>query len=248
MPTLRGDIEFLKNKSKQALGAGRDFVAGSLADTRKSRTMQAVEFGLFNWLRVLGVIIITMFFLVIFSAWKSESGLWIVLLVFFLAYGLFFRGDEKRNGGVTGFLFNGLLGIFSALFAIVTGFFTGVVEILKNIFLGVADTGEGLVGWMLGIIKEVWMDMIALLVDILEMIKELIFDLFFTAREIVTEITVSLFTAAQEIVIDIAIGIVTAFREIITDVVTAISDAIREIWSSFIEMITDMVTFDKKES
>lgn len=248
MPTLRGDIEFLKNKSKQVFGTGRNIVSNTLSNTRQSSIVKTVEFGAFNWLRVFGAIMIALFFLIIFSAWHSESGIWVVLFIFLLAYGFFFRGDEKRSGGITGFLFNGFLGIITTLFAVVTGFFTAVFEIIKDIFIGATDTGGGLIGWIIDLVKDIGSDVVSFATEITLMIVGIVKELFEMIRDICVDIVVSLFNVVREVTIDVSIGLGTALYEISTDIITSIIDAIKEIFSSFGEMLTDMVTFNKKES
>lgn len=259
MPTPREDFEFLKNQGKRVLGFGRDFVGNTLSDTKKSRTIKAIEFGAFNWLRVLGAIAITLVFLIVFSAWRSEAGLWVVLLIFLLAYGFFFRGDDKRKGGVTGFLFDGSMGIITAIIAVVTGFFTGVFEFFKDLFLGATDTGTGLIGWVIDIVKDLWGDIVTFGTEIVMMGVGLGKDLFEIGKTIITDIGLALIgagrdvatdliTSGRELVVDLATSIGTALREIIVDIFGAAIGVVQEIFSSFGAMLADMVTFTKKES
>ena len=259
MPTLRGDLEFIKNESKKALGFSRSYITGTLDDNRKKRIVKAIEFGPDNWLRVAGVIIVVLFFLFTFSLWRSEGALWVLLIIALLVYGFFFRGDEKRSGGVTGFLFNGLMGIITAIIGVVTGFFTGVFEFFKDLFLGATDTGTGLVGWMIDVIKGLWGDIVAFGTEIILMGVGLGKDLFEIGKTISIDIGQALIGAGRDIVTDLAIsirdlsmdlviGIGTALREIIVDIVGAAIGVVQEIFSSFGAMLTDMVTFNKKES
>jgi hypothetical protein len=178
----------LKNEGKKALGFSRDYVINNINDNRKARVIKAIEFGPDNWLRVVGAIIIALFFLITFSMWRSEGAIWMVLIILLLAYGFFFRGDDKRKGGITGFLFDSVSGVISGLIAVVVGFFTAVFGFIQETLLGAADVGGGILGFVIDLIKGIWADIVAFGTDIVMLGVGLITDLFGIVRSILTDL------------------------------------------------------------
>ncbi len=251
MPTLRGDLEFIKNEGKKALGFSRGYVSGYVADRKKTTIVKALEFGPFNGLRLLAVIAITLFFLVSFSLWKTEGSLWVVLIIFLIVYGLLFRNVEKENTEIAATIFGFFFGI------IIAG-----VDIIKSIAVSIFEIGKDIVFdtalWLWQFTQEISMDILDLVKDLLMSAGEIIKDSTLEIWELAKSITTDGFTMIWEIITDIlsglwdmtkdiATGIGTGFIEVIKEMATAFGEMIKDIFSSFGAMITDMLTFSKKE-
>lgn len=251
MPTLRGDLEFIKNEGKKALGFSRGYVSGYVADRRKTTIVNALEFGPFNGLRLLAVIAITLFFLVSFSLWKTEGSLWVVLIIFLLAYGLIFRNVEKQNTGIGATIFGFFFGIIVAGVDIIKSITVSIFEIGKEI---VVDTAL----WLWQFTQEIFVDVLDLAKDLLmnagEITKDITLETWELAKSIITdgftmiwEIITDILSGLWDMTKDIVTGIGTGFIEVIKEMATAFGEMIKDIFSSFGAMITDMLTFSKKE-
>lgn len=211
MPTLRGDIEYLKNQGKKITSAGGGFVANAISGTKESQTIKALEFGLFNWLRVLGVIIGIIIFLTVFTPRFSEGTFWIILLLFLVLYGFFFRDVEKRNGGVTGFSFTLVSDIITIIFSIITGMATMIFELGKNIGNSLIDIGKDLLNIIREIISEIAKDIFDFFQDFVKSILDLFVELITEIVSLCKEIVISIISMIGEFIKEISNEIMDIF-------------------------------------
>jgi hypothetical protein len=237
MPTLRGDLEFLKNEGKKALGFSRGYVSDFVKDQKKTKIVKAIEYGPFNGLRLLLVIMGTISMVILFSLWRTEGSFWVALLIFLLLYGFVFKSVDGHNSGITGSILGFFGDVLAALIDIITGFGVAFFESLKELVIDIA-------GWLWQIVKDISVDFLDLIKDFFLMMKEIGVGILTDIGVMMKDIATDVLAMMKEIIV--GLGVMSI--EIIKEIITSCIEVVKDIFSSFGEMITDMLTFTKKES
>lgn len=176
MPNIHEDIQFLRDELKKGINWLRDYFKDKSADSKFDRTAAILDFGPFNGLKLLVAIIITIVFMVLFSLYRSEATLWVVLAIFFLAVDfLFMKGWIIPS--ITGFV-----GVF----------FTWIAEIAQEIGHVVIEIVMSLAMDIKEFALEIIQDILAMAAeigkDVVGAIMEMIGDIFKGIGEMVRDI------------------------------------------------------------
>jgi hypothetical protein len=226
MARFRDDLNTIGTGIRKAPGFLVGAVQKTATDTfsaRKKKTiMSALEFGPENGFKLLGVVIVVITLAVLFSFFRSESGLWVMLIIFVILYDIFFS---------KGWIAPAVLGIFSGVLEtfidIGKGILMAVFDIGKDLLMTMYDIGmsigrdlydfaKSLIADSVGFIQEIGADIVALAIDIVGI-----------AREIVTDMV----TAVLDIVRDIVTSVFAAVGEIVRDIVSGMGDLVKDIFS-----------------
>ena len=127
-PTLKGDLEFIKSEIFKGIGWLRKYFKDKSDDNKKDRIVKLLEFGPFNGLKLLVVVIITLIFLFSFSLYRSEATFWVLFFIFIVCYDLFFG-----KGWVIPIINEFLTVLYNILKDLVVGTFEFIVIVLNGI-------------------------------------------------------------------------------------------------------------------
>jgi hypothetical protein len=129
-PTLQIDWNFLKNEVKLGIKFLRDYFKDKADDNKKGRIVSIIEFGPYNGLKLLVVIIITLLFLFSFSLYRSEVTFWVLVVIFIAVYDLFFG---------KGWVIPIIQELGKVLYEIGKDFVIGTLDFLKGVVMGTKD-------------------------------------------------------------------------------------------------------------
>lgn len=127
-PTLKGDIDFIKSEILKGIAWLRKYFKDKSDDNKKDRIVSILEFGPFNGLKLLVVIIITLIFLFSFSLYRSEATFWVLVFIFIVFYDLFFG-----KGWVVPIIKEFLDVVYNVLKDLVVGTFDFIMIVLVGI-------------------------------------------------------------------------------------------------------------------
>ncbi len=145
MSTLQRGLTYIRSQGGKILSVGKNLTASTFSDTKESQIIKILEFGLFNWMRVFGVVIGIIFFLVIFTPRFSEGTFWLVFFLALLLYGFLFRNVEKRSGGIAGFFFTLTTDVIMSFFVIATDILNIIIDIVKDITEEIVELAKDLI-------------------------------------------------------------------------------------------------------
>ena len=140
-PTIKGDLQFIKSEILTGIAWLRKYFKDKSDDGKKDRIVSMLEFGPFEGLKLLVVIIITMIFLFSFSLYRSEATFWVLICIFVICYDLFFG---------KGWVIPILKELFSVFYATLKEFVVGTLEFIKVVLLGTKDMFMGMSPWKSG--------------------------------------------------------------------------------------------------
>jgi hypothetical protein len=140
-PTLKGDLEFIKSEILLGLKWLRKYFKDKSDDGKKDRIVSMLEFGPFEGLKLLVVIIITLIFLFSFSLLRSEATFWVLISIFIICYDLFFG---------KGWIVPVLKELLLVFYATLKEFVMGTLEFIKVVLLGIKDMLMGMSPWKSG--------------------------------------------------------------------------------------------------
>lgn len=129
-PTLQSDWNFLKNEVKLGIKFLRDYFKDKADDNKKGRIVSIIEFGPYNGLKLLVVIIITLLFLFSFSLYRSELTFWVLVIIFITIYDLFFG---------KGWVIPIIQELGMVLYEIGKDLIMGTLDFLKVVVIGTKD-------------------------------------------------------------------------------------------------------------
>lgn len=129
-PTLQSDWNFLKNEVKLGIKFLRDYFKDKADDNKKGRIVSMIEFGPYNGLKLLVVIIITLLFLFSFSLYRSELTFWVLVIIFITVYDLFFG---------KGWVIPIIQELGMVLYEIGKDLIMGTLDFLKVVVIGTKD-------------------------------------------------------------------------------------------------------------
>lgn len=129
-PTLQSDWNFLKNEVKLGIKFLRDYFKDKADDNKKGRIVSMIEFGPYNGLKLLVVVIITLLFLFSFSLYRSELTFWVLVIIFITVYDLFFG---------KGWVIPIIQELGMVLYEIGKDLIMGTLDFLKVVVIGTKD-------------------------------------------------------------------------------------------------------------
>jgi len=92
-PRIDDDIKFLLGEIKIGLNFLRGYFKEKNEDSIKARKVALLEYGPFNGLKLLGVIVLVLWLFVTFSLWRFETTLWVTLFFGILLYDIIFQKE-----------------------------------------------------------------------------------------------------------------------------------------------------------
>lgn len=198
-PRIDDDIKFLLGEIKIGLNFLRDYFKDKAEDDAKSRKFAIIEYGPFNGLKLLGVVVLLLWFFITFSLWRFETTLWVTLFLGILLYDIIFQKQWTTPFfiGVGTVLWNWgkdfIVWLYGFGLATITDLGLWVWEVVKS-----------LASYLYDIAKEIAVGIIDIALDILGFAKD-------TAISLVTAIVGGIAELAK----DIVVGLFTTIGEIV---------------------------------
>mgnify|MGYP001005745104 FL=1 len=107
-------------------------------DNKKDRIVSILEFGPFNGLKLLVVIIITLIFLFSFSLYRSEATFWVLVFIFIVFYDLFFG---------KGWVVPIIKEFLDVVYNVLKDFVVGTFDFIMIVLVGIKDMLMSMSPW-----------------------------------------------------------------------------------------------------
>lgn len=137
-PTLKGDIDFIKSEILKGIAWLRKYFKDKSDDNKKDRIVSILEFGPFNGLKLLVVIIITLIFLFSFSLYRSEATFWVLVFIFIVFYDLFFG---------KGWVVPIIKEFLDVVYNVLKDFVVGTFDFIMIVLVGIKDMLMSMSPW-----------------------------------------------------------------------------------------------------
>lgn len=127
---VKEDWGWLKSEVKLGINFLRKYFKDKSDDSKKDRKVKALEFGPYNGIKLLIVVIISLIILFAFSMYRSEKGIILAVIIFIILFDIFFAKEWT-----TPFL--------KELGVVFWHMIQGVFAIIKDIGLGIKESFMG---------------------------------------------------------------------------------------------------------
>lgn len=198
-PRIDDDIKFLIGEIKLGLNFLRDYFKDKSEDDAKKRKFAIIEYGPFNGLKLLGVIILLLWFFITFSLWRFETTLWVTLFLGIFLYDIIFQ-----KGWITPFF----VGVGTVLFTwgkdFIIWFYGFSIATLTDLAMWIWGVTKDLLLYLYEIAKEIVVGVVGIALDILGF-----------AKDSAISLTTAIVGGIAEFAKDIVSGVFTTIGEII---------------------------------